>query len=106
VAATKPTRSRTPRGHMRAGSTLDSAARTVLIAARHRAKMTQKELARRLDWAQSYVSRIEDGTRLIHRSHFIAIARALGADPHALFMKIVDGEIKSPSGSETPQLVG
>jgi transcriptional regulator with XRE-family HTH domain len=58
---------------------------------RVRAGLTQAELAARLKKDQSWVSLIEGSQRRLDVVEFIAIARALGADPAALIAKIAKG---------------
>jgi transcriptional regulator with XRE-family HTH domain len=51
--------------------------------------MGQVELAARLGKAQSFVSRVETGERRVDVVEFCAIARAIGANPEALFAEVV-----------------
>jgi transcriptional regulator with XRE-family HTH domain len=60
-----------------------------LAAARHRASLTQVELAARLGKPQSVVSACEAGQRRVDLVEFLVIVRALGADPVELFGEIV-----------------
>lgn len=60
-----------------------------LIAARTRAGVTQRELARRLGRAHSFVGKIESGERQLNVLEFCEIADALEVDPRQLFAKIV-----------------
>jgi transcriptional regulator with XRE-family HTH domain len=60
----------------------------VLVGARKRAGITQVELARRLGKDQSFVSLIERSQRRVDILEFYALARALGADPVALFREV------------------
>jgi transcriptional regulator with XRE-family HTH domain len=93
--AAKRRRGKSPLDESRSlGGTLDAEAREVLIAARHAAHVTQKELAERLERPQSYVGNIERGAHALHRSDFIACARALGADPSVLFARVFEGARK------------
>ena len=52
-----------------------------MIGARKAAGLTQHALARRLKKPQSFVAKYEGGERRLDVVEFIAIARALGADP-------------------------
>jgi transcriptional regulator with XRE-family HTH domain len=61
----------------------------VLIDARNQAKMTQRQLASRLNKIQSFVGKIELGDRQVTVVEFIEIAQALGADPVKLLAKVV-----------------
>jgi transcriptional regulator with XRE-family HTH domain len=53
----------------------------LMIAARKQAGLTQHELARRLKRPQSFVAKYEGGERRIDVIEFVAIVRAIGADP-------------------------
>ena len=59
--------------------------RDVLIAARRRAGISQRQLAERIGKSHSHVCMIEKGQRRIDVLEFDRIARALDADPLALF---------------------
>lgn len=61
----------------------------VLEATRRNANMTQAELARRVGKLQSIISAIEAGTRRVDLVEFLAIVRALGADPVEIFATII-----------------
>lgn len=61
----------------------------VLVQARVQAKLTQRELAKKLDRLQSFVGKIEQGDRHINVIEFIEFARALGVDPTKLFARVV-----------------
>ena len=52
---------------------------------RHRAGLTQQEVAKRLGGPQSFVAKVEGGERRLDLIEFIAIARAVEADPVDLF---------------------
>ncbi len=60
-----------------------------LIAARKQAGVTQAELARRVGKDQSFISLVERSQRRVDVLEFYALARALGADPVALFAEVV-----------------
>lgn len=62
----------------------------VLVAAREKAGMTQRELAARIRRPHSFVGRMEAGERRVDVVEFIEIARALGADPKEMFDRLVD----------------
>ena len=53
----------------------------LLIAARQKSGLTQQQLAEHLGRPQSYVAKIESGERRIDVLEFLAITRAIGADP-------------------------
>ena len=48
---------------------------------RERRKLTQQDLAKRLKKHQSFVAKYEGGERRIDVVEFLAITRAIGADP-------------------------
>lgn len=62
--------------------------RQLLITARKEARLTQVELAEKLNRPQSYVSKYERGERRLDVIEFFDIAQAVGVDPfvflHAL----------------------
>jgi transcriptional regulator with XRE-family HTH domain len=62
----------------------------ILIAARKKTGMTQRDLAGRLKRPRSFVGRMEAGERRIDVIEFIEIVRALQGDPKELFGKLVD----------------
>ena len=62
----------------------------ILIEARTKARMTQRDLAARIKRPHSFVGRMEAGERRVDVIEFIEIARLLGADPKALFRRLVD----------------
>ena len=68
-----------------------------LAAARDRAGLTQKQLARVLRKPQSFVSNYERGQRRIDVLEMLRIAEALKADARQVFMDIVarlgDGKV-------------
>jgi transcriptional regulator with XRE-family HTH domain len=55
--------------------------RELLVEARDRAGLTQQKLAKRIGTHQSFVAKYEGGERRLDVIEFIAIARAIGADP-------------------------
>ena len=59
-----------------------------LKEARQRANLTQRELAERLGRPQSFVAKYETGERRVDVAEFIAIARAIGADPVRLLSQV------------------
>lgn len=64
--------------------------RAILTAARRRADAPQRRLAAQLGKAASHVSMIERGQRRVDVLEFYRIARALGADPVALFAALAE----------------
>jgi transcriptional regulator with XRE-family HTH domain len=67
-----------------------------LVAVRKAAGIRQHALAKKLGRPQSFIAKYEGGERRIDVVEFIAIARALGADPMKLFRDFVAG--KAPKG--------
>ena len=65
------------------------ALRELLVAARRKAGLTQHEVAERLGRPQSFVAKVEGGERRLDVIEFIAVAKALGADPVRLMRKLV-----------------
>jgi transcriptional regulator with XRE-family HTH domain len=63
-----------------------------LVAVRHVSGARQQALAKKLGRPQSFVAKYEGGERRIDVIEFIAIARALGADPVRLFRDFVAGK--------------
>jgi transcriptional regulator with XRE-family HTH domain len=58
--------------------------------ARARAGLRQEDLAARIGRDQTFVSLIERGQRRVDVIEFFEIARALGADPVALFKELAN----------------
>ena len=61
----------------------------LMVAARRKAGLTQQKLAKRIGKPQSFVAKYEGGERRIDVIEFIAIVRAIGADPRALVRRSV-----------------
>ena len=74
----------------------------LLVAVRHGAKVSQQTLARKLGRPQSFIAKYEGGERRIDLIEFVAIARALGADPMKLFREFVAGETPAKSARKRP----
>lgn len=55
--------------------------RDLLAAARRKARLTQQEVADRMDRPQSFVSKYESGERTLDVIEFIEVCTALGASP-------------------------
>jgi transcriptional regulator with XRE-family HTH domain len=53
----------------------------LMVRAREAAELTQQDLAKRLKKHQSFVAKYEGGERRIDVVEFLAITRAIGADP-------------------------
>jgi transcriptional regulator with XRE-family HTH domain len=60
-----------------------------LTAARMKAGMTQRELARRLERSHSFVGKVESGERQLNILEFCELADALKMNPRDLFAKIL-----------------
>jgi transcriptional regulator with XRE-family HTH domain len=74
----------------------------VLVAVRHRSGIRQQALAKKLGRPQSFIAKYEGGERRIDVVEFIAIARALGADPVTLFRDFVAAEAPSKPKRKDP----
>jgi transcriptional regulator with XRE-family HTH domain len=64
----------------------------MLAALRHAAGVRQQTLAEKLEKPQSFVAKYEGGERRIDLVEFVAITRALDADPVKLFKDFLAGE--------------
>ena len=64
--------------------------RQLMIEARKNAGLTQQEVAKRLKRPQSFVAKYEGGERRIDVVEFVAIARAIGADPVRLLKGFIE----------------
>lgn len=72
-----------------------------LVAVRHAAGVRQQALAEKLGRPQSFVAKYEGGERRIDVVEFIAIARALGADPLKLMATLLGGRKAKSAGAST-----
>lgn len=63
----------------------------LLVQARKDAGITQVELGKRLGQRQTFVSKFELGERRLDVAEFIAVARAIGADPHDIIKTAESG---------------
>jgi transcriptional regulator with XRE-family HTH domain len=61
----------------------------ILVAARHKAGLTQHTVAKRLKRPQSFVAKYEGGERRLDVIELIEIARALDVDPTVLFRTLL-----------------
>jgi transcriptional regulator with XRE-family HTH domain len=61
----------------------------MLVAVRHASGVRQQALAKKLKRPQSFIAKYEGGERRIDVVEFIAIVRALDADPVKLFRDFV-----------------
>jgi len=57
---------------------------------RQAAKVTQRELARRLKWGQTMVARVEQGERRLDLVEFIWLCKALGVDAKKAVNDVVE----------------
>ncbi len=64
--------------------------RTLLVKARHLAKLTQDELSVKLSRPQSYVSKYERGERRLDLIEFLEIAKALQIEPMTFINKLLE----------------
>ena len=60
-----------------------------LAAIRKRARVTQQDLAKRLDKPQSFISAYENGQRRIDLLEFMRISEALRVDPQKAFAEVL-----------------
>jgi transcriptional regulator with XRE-family HTH domain len=63
----------------------------LLVAARHKANLSQHVVAKRLGRPQSFVAKIEGGERRLDVIEFIKFARAVEADPLKLIRVLLKG---------------
>jgi transcriptional regulator with XRE-family HTH domain len=63
----------------------------MLVAVREKAGIRQQPLADKLGKPQSFIAKYEGGERRIDLIEFVAIARALDADPLKLFREFLAG---------------
>jgi len=66
----------------------------MLVEYRLSAKLTQVELAERLNRPQSFVSKYEHAERRIDVVEFLEIASAIGIDPFKLLKRVAEYEPK------------
>lgn len=69
----------------------------LLVAARKAAGLTQQAVALRLKKPQSFVAKYEGGERRLDVVEFVAIARALGANPLKLMAAFLAGNRRRPA---------
>ncbi len=74
----------------------------LMVAARKAAGLTQQALALRLKKPQSFVAKYEGGERRLDVVEFVAISRALGADPLKLLGNFVAGGLGKPARAKKP----
>ena len=61
----------------------------VLVQARQKSGLTQAQLANRVQKDQTFISIIERGQRRVDVLEFVALARAMEADPARLFAEVL-----------------
>lgn len=69
--------------------------RKLLRDLREKARLTQADVADRLDKPQSFVAKYEGGERRLSAIEFIDVVRALGVEPNAAMrqlIKAIDGD--------------
>jgi transcriptional regulator with XRE-family HTH domain len=74
----------------------------MLVAVRHAAGIRQQKLAEKLGKPQSFIAKYEGGERRIDLVEFIAIARALDADPVKLLKDFVTGDPRPKPRRKSP----
>ena len=74
----------------------------LLVQKRRDAGLTQLAVAERLERPQSFVAKYENGERRLDVLEFIAVARALGADPVTLLGEFVAPEPKRARHGNKP----
>jgi HTH-type transcriptional regulator/antitoxin HipB len=82
---------------MERGSPLHEELRQMLLERRQRAKLTQRQLAAKLGWDQTTISKIEGGSKRVSVVELIELANALGFDPAAAIRRVA-----RRAGSEPP----
>ena len=63
----------------------------LLVAARRKAGLNQTELAKRLGRPQSFIAKLEGGERRLDVVEFLAVTRAIGADPLRILRALIQG---------------
>ena len=74
----------------------------LMVGARKSAGLTQQALALRLGKPQSFVAKYEGGERRLDVVEFVAISRALGADPLKLMAVFLARDGGKSAGSKKP----
>ncbi len=64
--------------------------RSLLVAAREKAGLTQAEVSTRLGCPQSFVAKYEGGERRLDVVEFVRVCVALNVDPHAVLKDLQD----------------
>jgi transcriptional regulator with XRE-family HTH domain len=61
----------------------------LMIEARNDTRLTQEKLAKRLKRTQSFVAKYEGGERRLDVVEFVAVTRAIGADPVEILRTLI-----------------
>ena len=64
----------------------------ILVKARKAARITQSDLAKRLQRPQSFISKVEHGERRLDVIEFLEIARVLRIEPTKVLASLVGAE--------------
>jgi transcriptional regulator with XRE-family HTH domain len=64
--------------------------RSLLVAAREKAGLTQADVSTRLGHPQSFVAKYEGGERRLDVVEFVHVCIALNVDPHAVLKDLQD----------------
>jgi transcriptional regulator with XRE-family HTH domain len=67
-----------------------AAAIRALVDVRKERDLSQRDLAERIGKPRSFISKIENRERRLDVVEFVALARALGADPAGLLTRLVE----------------
>lgn len=62
----------------------------VLVEARRQSGLTQAQLAAKVGKDQTFISLIERSQRRVDVLEFVALAKAMGVSPNALFLDLVE----------------
>jgi transcriptional regulator with XRE-family HTH domain len=62
--------------------------RTLLVAAREKAGLTQVEVSTRMGRPQSFVAKYEGGERRLDVVEFVEVCASLGVDPHTVLTEL------------------
>jgi transcriptional regulator with XRE-family HTH domain len=68
-----------------------AAIRALIVGARQRAGLSQRQLAARIGKCASHIAMIERGQRRVDTLELFVLAKALGRTPSDLFLEIVEG---------------
>ena len=74
-----------------------------LAAARKRAGLTQRALAAKLEQLPSTIAKMEMGERRLNVVELVRLAEALGEDPRALVITVIDAIAEAEAGAAGPR---